>query len=68
VELKVGDRIKLQGHVVCGVDIEPAKMCEIVFVYPGDTVYEVRIPGERETQIIPESCLQWLADEAAGRN
>ena len=65
--MKTGDFVKLQGHVVCGVDIEPAKTCEIVFVYPGGVVYEVRIPGERETQIIPEACLRWLADEAARR-
>jgi hypothetical protein len=66
--MKAGDFIVLQGHVVCGVDIDTPKTCEIVFVYPGGSVYEVRIPGEPETQIIPESCLRWLADEAAGRN
>ncbi len=68
MNMKAGDLIRLQGHVVCDVDIEPAKTCEIVFVYPGGGVYEVKIPGERETHIIPESCLRWLADEAAGRN
>jgi hypothetical protein len=68
MKLKAGDRIRLQGHVVCGVDIDTPKTCEIVFVYPGGDVYEVKIPGERETQIIPEACLRWLADEAEGRN
>jgi len=68
MNLKAGDLIRLQGHVVCGVDIDKPTMCEIVLVYPGDCVFEVRIPGEPETQIIPEACLRWLADEAAGRN
>lgn len=62
--MMAGDLIRLRGHVVCGVDIDPTKTCEIAFVYPGDRVYEIRIPGERETHIIPESCLKWLAAEA----
>jgi len=68
MNLKAGDLIRLQGHVVCDVDIDTPKTCEIVFVYPGGMVYEVSIPGEPETHIIPEACLQWLADEAAGLN
>jgi hypothetical protein len=68
MEFRVGDLIVLQGHVVCDVDIDVPTTCEIVYVYPDSTIYEVRIPGVRETQIIPGACLRWLADEAAGRN
>ena len=67
VEFCVGDLIVLQGHVVCDVDIDAPTTCEIVSAY-SDTVFEVRIPGVRETQIIPAACLRWLANEAAGRN
>jgi hypothetical protein len=66
---QTGDLIELHGHVVCDVDIDlpVGAKCEIIFVYPGGKVYEVRIPGVIETQIIPESCLRWLANEAAER-
>jgi hypothetical protein len=49
--LRVGDLIELHGHVVCDVDIDlpVGAKCEIVFVYPGGLVFEVRIPGIRET-------------------
>jgi hypothetical protein len=68
--MKAGDLIELHGHVVCNVDVELpiGTKCEIVFVYPGGNVFEVRIPGVRETQIIPEPCLRWLANEAAERS
>lgn len=66
MKLQVGDLIELRGHVVCDVDIDlPIGIkCEIVFVYSGGHVYEVRIPVYQETQIIPEACLVWLMDEA----
>jgi hypothetical protein len=67
--MQAGDLIELHGHVVCDVDIDLpiGTKCEIVFVYPDGKVYEVRIPGVRETQIIPETCLVWLANEATER-
>jgi hypothetical protein len=67
--LKVGDLVELHGHVVCDVDIDlpVGCMCEVVLVYPGGRVYEVKIPGVLETQTIPETCMQWLMNEAAER-
>ncbi len=71
--VKVGDLVELHGHVVCDVDIDLpiGGKCEITFVYPGGSeghhVYEVRIPGVRETQIIPEACMTWLMNEAEER-
>lgn len=66
---KSGDRVELRGHVCCDVDIDLpiGTMCEVVFVYPGGVVYEVRIPRIRETQIIPDECMVWLMNEAAER-
>lgn len=69
ITLRAGDLIELYGHVVCDVDIDlpVGAKCEIVFVSGDGTIFEVKIPGVRETQIIPKSCMEWLMNEAAER-